>query len=65
MVREVYVAATDTEARNKAIHDMLGWTCHYRLLLLFGALNLMRLFKHDPPLPKVGQDDCLALMEHA
>ncbi len=61
MVREVYVTETDAEARDKAVHSMLGQTCRDYLLLRLGTLNLMGLFKHDPPLPNVRLDDSLAV----
>jgi hypothetical protein len=64
VVREVYVAAIDAEARDKTIQSMLGQTCRDYLLLRVGTLNLMGLLKYDPPLPNVGRDNYLALMEH-
>jgi alkanesulfonate monooxygenase SsuD/methylene tetrahydromethanopterin reductase-like flavin-dependent oxidoreductase (luciferase family) len=51
VVREVYVAETDTEARDKAVHGMLGQVYLDHLLQLFYAFNLTELFKYDPSLP--------------
>jgi hypothetical protein len=61
VVRQVYVAETNAEARDKAVHSMLGRTCRDYLLLRFGTLNLTGLFKHHSPLPNVRLDDSLAV----
>jgi alkanesulfonate monooxygenase SsuD/methylene tetrahydromethanopterin reductase-like flavin-dependent oxidoreductase (luciferase family) len=51
IVREVYVAETDAEARHKAVHGMLGRAYREYLLPLFGAFGFTELFKHDPTVP--------------
>ena len=61
MVREVYMAETNAEARDKTVHSMLRQTCRYYLPLRFGTLNLTGLFKHDLPLLNVRLDDSLAM----
>jgi alkanesulfonate monooxygenase SsuD/methylene tetrahydromethanopterin reductase-like flavin-dependent oxidoreductase (luciferase family) len=51
IVREVYVAETDSEARDKAVNGMLGRAYRDYLLPLFGAFQFTDLFKHDRTLP--------------
>lgn len=51
IVREVYVADSDEEARDKAVNGMLGRAYREYLLPLFGAFNFTPLFKHDESLP--------------
>ena len=48
LVRDVYVADTDEEARDKALNGMLGRVWDEYLLPLFREFDLMAVFKHDP-----------------
>jgi alkanesulfonate monooxygenase SsuD/methylene tetrahydromethanopterin reductase-like flavin-dependent oxidoreductase (luciferase family) len=48
IVRDVYVAETDAQARDEALHGMLGRVWGDYLLPLFGANQLFPVFKHDP-----------------
>ncbi len=49
--REVYIAETDKEARDKAINGMLGRVYREYLLPLFKSFGLVSLFKHHPEVP--------------
>jgi alkanesulfonate monooxygenase SsuD/methylene tetrahydromethanopterin reductase-like flavin-dependent oxidoreductase (luciferase family) len=51
VVREVYIADSDDEARDKAVNGMLGRAYRDYLLPLFGAFAFTELFKHDPAVP--------------
>jgi alkanesulfonate monooxygenase SsuD/methylene tetrahydromethanopterin reductase-like flavin-dependent oxidoreductase (luciferase family) len=51
LVRDVYVADTDEEARHAALNGMLGRVWQDYLLRLFKAFDLMSVFKHDPEVP--------------
>jgi alkanesulfonate monooxygenase SsuD/methylene tetrahydromethanopterin reductase-like flavin-dependent oxidoreductase (luciferase family) len=51
LVRDVYVADTDEEARHAALNGMLGRVWRDYLLRLFKEFNLMSVFKHDPEVP--------------
>jgi alkanesulfonate monooxygenase SsuD/methylene tetrahydromethanopterin reductase-like flavin-dependent oxidoreductase (luciferase family) len=51
LVREVYVAETDREARRKAIEGPIGRAYREYLLPLFGNFGFLGLFKHDPAVP--------------
>jgi alkanesulfonate monooxygenase SsuD/methylene tetrahydromethanopterin reductase-like flavin-dependent oxidoreductase (luciferase family) len=51
VVREVYVAETDAEARQKAVHGMLGRAYREYFLPLLGSFGFIPFFKHDPNLP--------------
>ena len=51
LVRDVYVADTDEEARDKAVNGMTGRVWGEYLLRLFGQFNLLPGFKHDPEVP--------------
>lgn len=51
IVRDVYVAETDAEAREQALHGMLGRVWREYLLPLFDSFQLLRVFKHDPDVP--------------
>lgn len=51
VVREVYVAETDAEARRRATEGMLGRLNREYLLPLFGQFGFTPLFKHDPDVP--------------
>src|SRR5258706_436368 len=51
IVREVFVAETDAEARRHAIDGMLGRAYREYLLPLFGGFGFLPLFKHDPAVP--------------
>jgi alkanesulfonate monooxygenase SsuD/methylene tetrahydromethanopterin reductase-like flavin-dependent oxidoreductase (luciferase family) len=48
VVREVYIADTDAEARKKAANGMLGRAYREYLLPLFGAFQFTDYLKHDP-----------------
>jgi alkanesulfonate monooxygenase SsuD/methylene tetrahydromethanopterin reductase-like flavin-dependent oxidoreductase (luciferase family) len=48
VVREVYVAETDAEARRKALEGPIGRAYREYLLPLFRSFGLIGLFKHDP-----------------
>ena len=50
VVREVFVAETDAEARRHALGGMLARAYREYLLPLFGAFGFTQLFKHDPEL---------------
>jgi alkanesulfonate monooxygenase SsuD/methylene tetrahydromethanopterin reductase-like flavin-dependent oxidoreductase (luciferase family) len=47
VVREVYIAPTDAEARRRALGGMLARAYREYLLPLFNSFGLMSLFKHD------------------
>jgi alkanesulfonate monooxygenase SsuD/methylene tetrahydromethanopterin reductase-like flavin-dependent oxidoreductase (luciferase family) len=49
--REVYIAETDREARDKAINGMLGRVYREYLLPLFKSFGMVSLFKHHPEVP--------------
>jgi len=51
VVREVYVAETDREARRKALEGPIGRAYREYLLPLFAKFNFLGLFKHDPAVP--------------
>lgn len=51
IVREVYVADTDEEAREKAVHGMIGRAYREYLLPLFSAFNFLPFYKHHPDVP--------------
>ncbi|MBI3326763.1 MAG: LLM class flavin-dependent oxidoreductase [Nitrospinae bacterium] len=51
IVRDVYVADTDAEAREAALHGMMGRVWREYLLPLFDAFQLLSVFKHDPNVP--------------
>ncbi len=51
VVREVFVAETDAEARKHAVDGMLGRVYRDYLLKLFGGFGFLKLFKHDPNVP--------------
>ena len=51
LVRDVYVADTDEEAREQALNGMLGRVWHDYLLRLFGQFNMLHVFKDDPEVP--------------
>ena len=51
VVREVFVADTDAEARRWSAGDMMGRMMREYLLPLFGAFQFTPLFKHDPEVP--------------
>jgi alkanesulfonate monooxygenase SsuD/methylene tetrahydromethanopterin reductase-like flavin-dependent oxidoreductase (luciferase family) len=48
VVREVYIAETDKEAREKAVNGMIGRAYREYLLPLFAAFNFMPFYKHHP-----------------
>ena len=47
VVREVYIAETDAEAKRLALKGMLARAYREYLLPLFGDFGLLSLFKHD------------------
>ena len=47
VVREVYIAETDAEARKLALNGMMGRAYREYLLPLFGSFRLLSVFKHD------------------
>ena len=47
VVREVYIAETDAEARKLALNGMMGRTYREYLLPLFANFRLLSVFKHD------------------
>jgi alkanesulfonate monooxygenase SsuD/methylene tetrahydromethanopterin reductase-like flavin-dependent oxidoreductase (luciferase family) len=47
VVREVYIAETDAEAKKLALNGMLARTYREYLLPLFGGFGFLPLFKHD------------------
>jgi alkanesulfonate monooxygenase SsuD/methylene tetrahydromethanopterin reductase-like flavin-dependent oxidoreductase (luciferase family) len=49
--REVYIAETDKEARDKAINGMLGRVYREYLMPLFKSFGMVSLFKHHPEVP--------------
>lgn len=49
--REVYIAETDKEARDKAINGMLGRVYREYLLPLFKSFGMVSLYKHHPEVP--------------
>ena len=51
IVRDVYVADTDKEARDAALNGMTGRVWNDYLLPLFREFSLMEIFKHDPEVP--------------
>lgn len=51
VVREVYIADTDAEARKLALNGMMGRAYREYLLPLFGSFRLLSVFKHDPSVP--------------
>ena len=51
IVRDVYVADTDEEARAAAVNGMTGRVWNEYLLGLFRQFDLMPIFKHDPEIP--------------
>ena len=51
LVRDVYVADTDEEAREAALNGMTGRVWDEYLLGLFREFDLMDIFKHDPEVP--------------
>ena len=51
LVRDVYIADSDEEAREQALNGMLGRVWREYLLRLFGEFDLMPVFKHDPEVP--------------
>jgi alkanesulfonate monooxygenase SsuD/methylene tetrahydromethanopterin reductase-like flavin-dependent oxidoreductase (luciferase family) len=48
VVREVYIADTDAEAKKRALNGMLARAYSDYLLPLFKSFGLISLFKHDP-----------------
>lgn len=51
ITREVYVAETDKEAKDKAVNGMLGRVYREYLMPLFTDFGLLSLFKHHPEVP--------------
>ena len=51
LVRDVYVADTDEEARHGALSSMTARAWNDYLLRLFRQFDLMKVFKHDAALP--------------
>jgi alkanesulfonate monooxygenase SsuD/methylene tetrahydromethanopterin reductase-like flavin-dependent oxidoreductase (luciferase family) len=51
VVREVYIAETDAEARRLAVDGMMGRAYRDYLLPLFANFRLLSVFKHDPDVP--------------
>ncbi len=51
IVRDIYIADTDEEARYHAIHSMSGRAWREYLLPLFAEFRLLDIFKHDPSVP--------------
>ncbi len=51
VVREVYIAETDAEARKLALNGMMGRAYREYLLPLFSQFRLLSVFKHDPAVP--------------
>jgi len=51
VVREVFVADTDAEARRWSVGDMMGRMMREYLLPLFADFQFTPLFKHDPSVP--------------
>jgi alkanesulfonate monooxygenase SsuD/methylene tetrahydromethanopterin reductase-like flavin-dependent oxidoreductase (luciferase family) len=63
IVRDVYVAESDAQAREEALHGMLGRVWGEYLLPLFNAFQLLSVFKHDPNVPDSDVTPAY-LMEH-
>ena len=51
VVRDVYVADTDEEARDQAVNGMTGRVWREYLLHLYKGFNRLDIFKHDPDVP--------------
>ncbi len=51
VVREVYIAETDQEAREKAAKGMIGRAYREYLLPLFASFDFTSFYKHDPAIP--------------
>ena len=51
VVREVYIAETDAEARKLALNGMLARAYREYLLPLFAQFRLLSVFKHHPDVP--------------
>jgi alkanesulfonate monooxygenase SsuD/methylene tetrahydromethanopterin reductase-like flavin-dependent oxidoreductase (luciferase family) len=51
VVREVYIAETDAEARKLALNGMMGRAYREYLLPLFSKFRLLSVFKHDQSVP--------------
>jgi alkanesulfonate monooxygenase SsuD/methylene tetrahydromethanopterin reductase-like flavin-dependent oxidoreductase (luciferase family) len=51
LVREIFVAETDAEARRYAVEGMLGRVMREYLLPLFGKFGFTQFFKHDQSVP--------------
>ena len=51
VVREVYIAETDAEARRLALDGMMGRAYRDYLLPLFANFRLLSVFKHDQNVP--------------
>ena len=51
LVRDVYVADTDEEARDQALNGMTARVWDDYLLGLFKEFDLLHIFKHDPEIP--------------
>ena len=56
VVRDVYIADTDEQARDQAVNGMIGRVWNDYLLGLFRAFDLMTVFKHDPEVPDEAVD---------
>lgn len=56
LVRDVYIADTDEEARAAAVNGMTGRAWGDYLLKLFRHFDLMSVFKHDPEVPDSAVD---------
>jgi alkanesulfonate monooxygenase SsuD/methylene tetrahydromethanopterin reductase-like flavin-dependent oxidoreductase (luciferase family) len=63
IVRDIYVAESDAQARDEALHGMLGRVWGEYLLPLFGGFQLYSVFKHDPNIPDSDVTPAY-LMEH-
>jgi alkanesulfonate monooxygenase SsuD/methylene tetrahydromethanopterin reductase-like flavin-dependent oxidoreductase (luciferase family) len=51
VVKEVYIAETDQEARDKAVNGMIGRAYREYLLPLFASFNFTAFYKHHPDVP--------------
>src|SRR5207247_4501061 len=51
LVRDVYIAETDEEARHKALNGMLARVWRDYLIPLFKELTFLPSMKHDPAIP--------------
>ena len=51
LVRDVYIAETDEEARHKALNGMLARVWRDYLIPLFKQLTFLPSMKHDPEIP--------------